>query len=180
MLKCLIRRGTAGEVGDMAKERKLDIFAAMKAIDRHDSKWLSNQPSDAQKEFAPLVAIRWAATHQTDSESAARMLWLVNERANRHLFDFNKHPDLIYRLLASCGTGQQARRSYLSPRPQHRDSNKALDLLRQQNLLANHRELAVLLSLYDRQGFANFAADCGKQPDEVKEIMKSYDRSKST
>lgn len=156
----------------MAKARKLDIFQALNAVDRRDFGWLARQPEDDRKEFNPVAALRWAATCKTNDHHAARMLWLVNERVNRHMYlVLHRHPDLLFRLLASCGTGQSSRREYLKARPG--TTNKAINVLAEYNPQANQRELKILMSLHTRESFADFLADCGIQADDAREILKS-------
>lgn len=159
----------------MAKPRKLALGLLLNAFDRRDFNWLNQQPEDVRKEFAALTAMRFTATYATDSDRSAEALWLVNERVNHHLFDLSRHPDLLFRLLASCGTGRSARREWLSLPPRRSDNNKAIELLRQQHPLANNRDIAVLLSQYTRQSFAELVADCGLKDKEPEEIMKAYD-----
>ena len=161
----------------MAKPpHKLALGLLLNAFDRRDFNWLAQQPEDVRKEFRALTAMRIAATFTTDSDRAAEALWLVNERVNHHLFDLSsRHPDLLFRLLASCGSGRTARREWLTLPPRRSDTNKAIELLRQQHPLANNRDIEVLLSQYTRKSFAEFVADCGMIDKEAKEIMNSYD-----
>lgn len=159
----------------MAKPHKLGLGTLLNAFDRRDFNWLQQQPEDVRKEFKALTAMRIAATFASDGDRAAEALWLINERVNHHLFDLSRHPDLLFRLLASCGTGRSARREWLAMPPHRATTNKAVELLRQLHPLANNRDIEVLLSQYTRQNFAELVADCGLKDKEPMEIMKAYD-----
>jgi hypothetical protein len=156
-------------------ERKLDIHALLRATDKCDGGWLSRQPPDARKEFAPVVVMRWAATVR-NSHEASVMLWLVNERVNVHLFDLYKHPDLVFRLLASCGLGVVLDHQWLAGHKRKAESNKAYAFLAKQYPDANERELKYLMSCHTKLSFSEFLAECGTQPDIAKEIIKAYDK----
>ena len=159
----------------MSKDRKLDIFALLRAVDNRDSDWLAAQPEDARKEFMPLVAMRWA-TGVPDGVAAVYMLWLINHRVNRHLFDLSKHPDLCFRLLASCGRNTHLSRKWLAGPQRSTGDNKALGLLAEHHPMANDAELRMLLSLYTRDDFAILVSDCGIDKADAKDYLKAYDR----
>jgi hypothetical protein len=154
----------------LSKPRKLDIFAALRAIDRHDFNWLATQPQDARQEFAPLVVMRWVSG-VSDGAETAYMIWLVNDRLNHHLFDLE--PDLCFRLLASCGLGKSLRYNWIKGPSRTIRSNLALALLAEHHPLVNEAELRMLLSMYSREQFAQFVADCGIP--QAKDHMKAYD-----
>lgn len=161
----------------MSKERKLDIFQLLAAADLRQRDWLSKQPEDSRSAFAPIVVTRWAAT-VADGQEAACALWLVNERVNLHLFDLTRHPDLVYRLLASCGLGKKLRHEWLDGKRAATRPAKLNELIQEYHPEANDREIDMLIEQYDRTSFAEFVADTGKQPEEIKELLKAYDRYK--
>lgn len=164
----------------MANERKLDLFGGLlPAIDRNNGTWLSKQPEDAQKEFVPVVAIRYAATVENSSE-AAYMLWMINERVNVHMFELYKHPDLIFRLMASCGLGSPVRHQWLPLHKRKGGSNKAFDFLAELHPEASNREVDMLLSKYTKETFTQLVKDCGIQPDPAKALIKAFQSSEQS
>lgn len=143
-------------------------------MDRGDANWLARQPEDARKEFSALVAMRWATCVQ-EGVAAAYMLWLINKRVNRHLFSLSDHPDLCFRLLASCGLQEHAlRREWLKGPGNRVDNNAALSLLAEHHPMSNEMELRILLSQYSKQSFSEFVADCGIERDQAKKCMDAY------
>lgn len=155
-------------------ERKLELGSLLRAIDNHDGDWLAKQSDDVKKEFAPLVIQRFVAT--VDGPDAPLMLVLVNERVNLHLFDLQRHPDLSYRLLASCGLGKPLKHQWLSGHRRKTESNKAYNLLAKQYPEANDREISFLMSRHTKNSFADLLSECGIQVAEAKEIMQAYDK----
>ena len=149
----------------MAKPRKLPLSALLQAIDRRDLGWLMRQAEDVQKEFAPLTAIRFAS-NADDGIDAGVLLWTINQRVNRYLFDLHQHPDLSYRLLASCGLKRSVPRGRWLAGPRRTTDNAALRLLAEYHPVANERELRLLLALYSRPEFAQFLSDCGIEEPE--------------
>lgn len=156
-------------------ERKLELSALLRAIDNRDGDWFAKQPEDAKKEFAPLVIQRFVAT-VNDGPEASLMLVLVNERVNLHLFDLHKHPDLAYRLLASCGLGKMLKHQWLAGHKRKAENNKAYDLLAKQYPEANDRELTFLMAQHTKNSFADLLSERGIQAAEAKEIMQAYDK----
>ncbi len=162
----------------MTKTRKLDFSGLMRAIDRRQSGWLTAQPADVSKEFgaAALPAMRMASCGESGTD-AAYALWSINQRVNYRMFDLSqKHPDLCYRLLASCGLDRYLSRQWLAPRATS-TSNAALKLLAEHHPTASDRELRMLLSFYTRETFAQFVADCGLKDQEY---LKAYDKIQRT
>ena len=157
----------------MAAERKLDIFQVLRAIDKRDAGWLSRQPPDAQKEFIPTVVLRWAATAEGDNEGAY-MLWMVNENVNVNMYALSKHPELIYRLFATCGLGKVLRHQWIAGPKRKGQDNKAAAFLQQLHPDANGREIDMLIGMYDKDTFAKLVSDAGVLPDEVKELKKAF------
>lgn len=156
------------------KEHKLDIFQVLRAIDTCDGDWLSRRSDEERAGFIPYTAMQWTAT-LPDGPEAEYMLWTVNDRVNGHLFDLaHTHPDLIFRLLASCGLGTPKRHQWIKPASHKAASNPVTKLLEEHYPQASEHEIAVLISMFDRESFQQFLNDCGIQPDEAKEMVKSY------
>lgn len=159
-------------------ERKLDVFKLLNAADKKNYEWLSKQPEDSQKEFAPSVAIRWLSTLDDIGMESEYMLIMVNERVNDHLWDYSKHPDLVYRLMASCGLGVIQRHQWVSPQKRKGNGGKAFELLQKHNQEANEDELEYLMSGFSKETFSQYVDDCGIDKIEAKEIMKSFNKYK--
>ena len=158
----------------MATERKLDLFKGLlPAIDKCDSNWLSKQSPEAQKEFAPVVVLRYASAVD-DGPTSLYTLIMVNERVNVDMFDLYKHPDLVYRLMASCGVGKPLRHQWIAGHKRKSETSKSYELLEKHYPEANSRELDILMSKHTKASFSQFMDDCGIPVAEAKEILKDY------
>lgn len=166
-------------------EHKLNLFEMLNALDNNDGDWLSRQSTEDAKEFVPLVVMRWLSALQQDCPQSAYMLLAVNDRVNTGLFSLSQHPELIFRLMASCGLGadrardanrRPVRHQYIkSMTPKYR--SKAISaVLLEQFPGANDLELDILLQQLDRPGFAQFLDACGIQPQDAKGLMEAYDK----
>jgi hypothetical protein len=155
----------------LSKQYKLDFRTLAAALDRRDIGWLAKQPEDVAKAFS-LNSLRFASG-VIGKREALYALWLINRRANVHFFTLNDK-DLSYRLLASCGQGRLRREWIAARRPSQ--GNAAVDALLDHHSLANEAEARMLLSLHSRASFAQFLADCGKMPDEMKACLNAYDK----
>lgn len=157
--------------------KKLDIFEMMAAIDARDSTWLDRRDEDLRKEFTPFVAMRWGSA-VSDGPTSEFYLTMVNERVNLGLWSLGDHPELIFRLLASCGYGRKQRHQWVPMVAGKRGgtSNPARDLLASFHPSASDSEIDLLLSLHTRQTFTAFAEATGSTPETIKEALKAYDR----
>jgi hypothetical protein len=160
----------------LAGDHKLDIFETLSAIDRRKFNWLDEQPEESRKGFAPPVVLRWAAGIEGSSATAERYLRAVNERANMvHKDLWSQYPDLLYRLLASCGTGSKQRHQWV-PFPAKKKNNpgKARDLIERLYPHYNDMEVDIVMERFTPETFVEFVQGCGLDPSEEKEVLKSY------
>lgn len=161
----------------MAGEHKLDIFETLSAIDRRKFNWLDEQPEEAKKGFAPPVVLRWAAGIEGSPASAERYLIDVNSRANMFSKDlWAQYPDLLYRLLASCGKGTKQRHAWV-PFPTKKGNNpgKVRDLVERLYPHFNGMEVDLFMAQFTTpEAFVEFVQGCGLDPSEEKEVLKSY------
>lgn len=155
-------------------EHKLDIWATLRAIDCADGEWLAKQPEDARKAFSAYPVMRWAAT-MDDGPAGRYMVCAVNERVNLHLFDYaNRHPELAFRLLASCGIGRKAQHHYLKQVNTRTPGNKARQFVADQYPTASEAEISMVLSSFTPKTFQLFLDECGVQPDDAEDILKAF------
>jgi len=163
----------------MAKSYKLNIFQALAKIDQCEGGWLAKQPDAVRREFIPLTALRWTVS-VPDSEMACYNLWLVNERVNIHLWKLQqRHPDLLFRLLASCGFGTALEHRWLAGPGGRGVADKARALVADMHPECNDDEITTLLSLHDRVSFKQFIDECGVQPDDAKAILAAFNGQSS-
>lgn len=154
---------------------KLDIFETLAAIDKRDRDFYARLPEEMQKGFAPPVVLRWASA--VEGPAAEHYIWLVNDRANVNFHDIWEHPELQFKLLASCGYGGRGQRHQWIPMVGKKaKSDQVRTFLSQFWPDANDMELDILFSQFTDETFEDFVMSSGLAPDEAKEIMKAYGR----
>jgi hypothetical protein len=153
---------------------KLPLGALLNAIDTHQGDWLSRQPLEARGEFNPTVIIRMLSD-LPHTDAGATALCLLNERVNLRLYSLTKHPDLVFRLMASCGIGRRQRHRYLKPPKKRGLANKAHKFMLTWYPEANDAEIAILLTSLDLAGFEQMLDESGMQADgERKKILDDF------
>lgn len=154
--------------------RKLDIFDLLGAIDKKDQDFYDRLEVDARKEFAPPVALRWASAID-DGPQSDRMLLFVNERANINYWDISDHPELQYRLLASCGSGKKHRHQWIANKAKNKN-DKIRNFVGQFYPSASLAEIDMLIGKFTKASFQEFVDVSGLEPKEAKEMVKAYDQ----
>jgi hypothetical protein len=154
---------------------KLDIFETLTAIDRHDLDFYDRLPEDLQKGFAPPVVLRWASAIN-DGPNAAVNVWLVNDRANMNFWEIAGHPELQYKLLASCGLGKTQRHQWINMVGRAKKSDRVRDFLIKFWPDANDMELDIIFNQFTEETFEEFVLSSGEPPADIKEILEAYAR----
>lgn len=156
---------------------KLDLFGeVLPAIDRRDMEFYDRLTDDQKKGFAPPVALRAASGLQYDGPLSEHYIWLINERANVDFYNIWEHPELQYRLLASCGVGRTQRHKWIANAPKGRKADKVTDFIGRFWPDANDAELSIIMKQFTDETFEDFVLSSGCTPDEAKEVMEAYGR----
>ena len=156
----------------MKKERKLDIFDVMAAVDKRDVGYLSRQPADVQKGFAPPVVLRWASA--VKGPEAENYIWLVNDIANVDYHSLYEHPELQFKLIALCGAGKPQRHEWIPIAKSAKSSSKVHAFLANFHPLANHREIDMLIGQHTLETFTDFVYSSGADPEQAKELLDAF------
>ena len=149
----------------------LDIFEVLSAIDKHDVDFLSRQPEEKTKAFAPPVVMRWASA--VEGPRADWYLVAINERANMYFYDIWKEPELQYRLIASCGFGARERHQWIAGKKSGKQKQR--DFVAKYWPDANELEIDIIL-----QGLSNpitldeTLSGMGLQSDDIKDAKKIF------
>jgi hypothetical protein len=145
------------------------------AADRRDFGFFTRLSDDQKKGFSAPVILR-AASIIGDGPQAARQIEKVNERANLNFHALYKHPDLQYRLIASCGTGRQQFHPWIAGAKSGKKTDKVTLFLARFHPTANDFELDILLSKFTDETFRQFVRSSGITDAEEKEVLEAYDR----
>ena len=85
----------------MAKTSKLDIFKMLGAVDRKEYTFYDNLSDDERKGFSAFLGLKWGANVSGNNLAQHYYLVSMNNYANKHLFDINKHPKLQWLTLVA-------------------------------------------------------------------------------
>ena len=156
-------------------EHKFDIFKALAAIDRRDGNYFANLTEDERKDFSPFLFIRWVSA--VVGRHAEDNLHVTNELVNPHMFDIAKeHPELIFRLVAMCGTGSVQKHEWIGVPKRQTTSSRAWNFVADLYPSASEREIDMLLRMHTRESFAELVDDAAVPNDQVAELIKSHDK----
>lgn len=149
---------------------KLDIFKTLSAIDRHDLDFLRRVSEDEAKSFAPPVVLRWASS---SDNRTAEYLCDINEVANVHHYALYQHPELQYRLMASCGKGRSERHNWI-PSGKTSQLEARRKFVQQYYPYANTQECDIIISKLTGEVLDEFLLGTGLQNDEIKRVRKLF------
>lgn len=154
---------------------KLDIFETLAAIDKRDLGFFSRLSDEEQKGFAPPVVLRWASA-VSDGSTSEITAWLVNERVNINFWEIADHPELQFKLMASCGQGRGQRHQWVPMVGRAKKSDRVRDFLIQFWPDANDTELDIIFGQFTDDTFEEFVLSSGEAPDTIKEVLEAYAR----
>jgi hypothetical protein len=83
----------------------LTIFNVLKKIDEQDFNFYNSLPDkDKSKTVPHYMLLKWLAL-SNDSEKVL----MLNSTINKWMFKLNKHPGLMFNVMAACGNGNSER-----------------------------------------------------------------------
>jgi hypothetical protein len=161
------------------KTYKLNVFDLLDAIDRRDMTYYDRLSEEEKKGFHPYVVMRWLSS--VKGPLAEHYLVLANELVNIDYAALKDYPDLVYRLMAACGTGRlQNRKGMFPPVPRRGRSPAALQaFLENLHPLASTQEIDMLLDQHSLESFTElvYQTDCSdKEAAELIDAFKEKDR----
>ena len=147
---------------------KLDMQLLMAAIDERVYDAYDDLTEQEQKAVSPLIVMRWACCFRFNNKQSGQRLIDVNERVNKHLFSFQKHDKkLIWRLLASCGTGSYADHTYIGA---NKTKDKVVEWLGEIYPAKKQDELVLMRSLMTKDEIKQLAKDYGLDSKQIREL----------
>lgn len=156
----------------MVKQYKLNIRQALAAIDQRNGGWLAEQSAEARRDFVPFTALRW--TVAVPDLAMEFYLLMANERVNVQMGKLQQHPDLIFRLLASCGCDVVLEHNWLTGPSGRQTLDKARAFLTEMHPDCNDDEITTLLGLHSAESFKLLMDECGVQSNDGKAILAAF------
>lgn len=152
-------------------ESALNIFNELKELDTRNYKFYEELPEELRKKVGLYPIMRWASGVQTrNPELQEYYLNSINE-VNKMFFDLGKHPELQWKMLASCGLGSSIRHQWI-PTMKKKNTNKLDKLLYDYNPFLNDQELVIIKSKITIEDIKQICKDYGMEDAETKEYIK--------
>lgn len=159
----------------MAKERKLDLSTLLSAIDKRDYTFYKRLDPDAQKEFSPLVIMRFMSSAPDKNGMHEFCLLTINEFVNKDLFSLSKHPELVYMLLCLSGTGKNLFHKWIKNTIKEKNNALWIRMFREMSDDLKDDEVKILRMKYTKKSIHDLALSLGKNDKEANDIKKSFD-----
>lgn len=151
----------------MASERKLDMFAALAAIDTKQTTFYDQLSDEEKKGYVPSVTARWMS-----GVNDPQQVMIINEFLNPYLFSLYKHPELLWQLSTVCSSGRKRRYQWMKA-PSNALTGKThsvrliMEYFRYTSEQANEA-----LPLLAKEDILAMAADLGWQADEIAKLKR--------
>lgn len=155
-------------------ERKVNIFKVLGYMDRGNFDAYRGLFSDEErKEVDGLLsypALRWMSVAQDDTQHEGA-LQMVNEVANRGYFEFGKHRELQFKLLAVAGIRSFVKHGWIAAPPSKR-SGKIYEMLRRAYPFMKDDEATLWVEVNSAEGVLELARRLGCDKDEMKALVE--------
>jgi hypothetical protein len=151
------------------KTAKVPLREMLNALDRNDFDFYSRLDKEQKKAFSPWLAMRYASSASGDD--AYHYLLMVNDLVNVDFSSLKKHPELQWKLLATCGIGHTSYHKYIQP-GKKKVKPKLHKFLVELYPTLNEKERDLLLALNDKDDLTQLAKDNGLSDKEIKELFK--------
>ena len=152
-----------------AKKVSIPMKDMMKAIDENDFDFYSRLDAAHKKAFSPWITMRCASS--ASSSAAYHYLLHVNDIVNVDFSLLKKHPELQWKLLATCGQGSATYHPWLAP-AKGKTKSKLHKFLLSMHPNLNTDELNLLLAMNDKDDITELAQMNGYSDKEIKELFK--------
>lgn len=156
---------------------KLDIFVEMANADLRNLNFYRNLKPKLQKQFSPLVAMKWFSTVADSSNQRDKILEAVNTRLNTNFWALRDHPELQWMLMASCGRGVKQRHQWINI-PKRIKISKVDEFMLQWYPDANNLELKLLTQRLTRDEFEQFAKSAESDDKKLKDVLDAFDEER--
>jgi hypothetical protein len=151
------------------KTAKVPLREMLNALDRNDFDFYSRLDKEQKKAFSPWLAMRYASSASGDD--AYHYLLMVNDLVNVDFSSLKKHPELQWKLLATCGIGHTSYHKYIQP-GKKKVKPKLHKFLVELYPTLNEKERDLLLALNDKDDLTQLAKDNGLSDKEIKDLFK--------
>lgn len=148
---------------------KIPLKDMLQAIDRNDFDFYSRLDKEQKKDFSPWLAMRYASS--ANGMAAYHYLLMVNDIVNVDFTSLKNHPELQWKLLATCGMGRNTFHPWIPPGKATK-KDKRIEFLRQIKPHLSSDELGLWAALNTDDDLKELAAEYGYEDSEIKQLLK--------
>lgn len=156
-------------MAEKKKTTKVPLREMLNALDKNDFDFYSRLDKEQKKAFSPWLAMRYASS--ASGTDAYHYLLMVNDIVNVDFSSLKKHPELQWKLLATCGIGHTSYHKYIQP-GKKKIKPKLHKFLVELYPALNEHERDLLLAINDKDDLTQLAKDNGFNDKEIKELLK--------
>lgn len=149
------------------KTHKLDIFKVLDRLSCKDVNFYRKLSEDEQKALQPLVVMRWMS-----GTRSAQQIYFLNELVNPFVFNMAKHKELLVDLMTICAPGKSQRYFWNKALSKRTSSTPNTIGVLKDYFGYNSIDAAEVLPILDDETIISYAEQLGRQPDEIKAIIK--------
>jgi hypothetical protein len=146
-------------------QHKLDIFKTLKNINSKNANYWDELTDEEKKGFYPIVIIQWMSGTKDPAQ-----IYFLNCFVNQYIFQFYKHPELLYHLMCVCSAGTKERPVWRKKKKSSKFPKSVLVIQRYFGYNKRHAEDA--LKCLSGNDIMEFAEELGYQKEELKLLKK--------
>ena len=158
-------------------EKKLDIFHVLENADLKNRNFYADLEPEMQKQFSPLVVMKWFSSASDSSPYCDYMLMMTNEFVNIDFWSLQKHPEMQWKLMALCGVGKKLKHNWI-PMVKRRKLSNLGEIFSNWFPNANDQEIEILIQRTTRDEFEQFIKDTGSTDEQLGTALATFDSHK--
>lgn len=155
---------------------KLNMFDALRAMDKKDRDFYDNLNDQEKKGFAPFVMVRWAsAVNHSMREMDEWWLKATNQRFNLNMLSLSPQHKKLQWLMAtttSPGMGAMKHEWIGYKKKTGKTNNKTRNFLIQQFPTLSDGEIALLMEITTNKEIKQYAIDLGYNDKDIRSIFR--------
>lgn len=150
----------------MSDKFKLDIFDLLKKINSGDLHIWEKLTEEERKSISPYIVSQW----MFGTSNQVQIIFL-NELVNPFIWSFSKHPHLLLKLMACCGTGSFQKFTWIPFTKKKKEASLSTKVL-QEYYNYSEKTARQQLHLLTFEDILEMAEELGWQKDELTKLKK--------
>jgi hypothetical protein len=159
------------------KKYNLDLWKLLQNADENNLTYYDELTDVERPEFQPLIIARWMSGVPDDNKNAEYYMDAVNQIVNEYTFSLAKYPDLLWRLIASCGAGKKQRHVWIKG-PSKLITNKLDQLILGLNPSLSDMELELVKRNFTRDKLVHLCRGLAMEDSEINKIVEEFKKYK--